>query len=294
MAIKRMTERLSVRKTYKLYIGGEFPRSESGRHFAVEGPKGAVVANASRASRKDLRNSVVAARKAFGSWGERTAYNRGQILYRMAEVCEARGAELEKELRDSGSSSANARREVELVIDRLVYFAGWADKYTQLLGTVNPVAGPYYNFTVPEPTGVAGIVAPDEPSLLGLVSRVAPAIVSGNTTVVVASEKKPLPAITFAECLATADLPGGVVNILTGYRNELAPWLAAHMDVNLIDLTGLEPGLEKPAIEAASENVKRVIRYDVSKGWSDEAPARSLGAISDFMELKTIWHPMGM
>lgn len=291
---KRSSERLSVRKTYKLYINGEFPRTESGRFFAVEGPKGGVIANASRASRKDFRNSVAAARRAVSSWSGRTAYNRGQILYRMAEVCESRAAELEKELRDAGSSAATARREVELVIDRLVYYAGWADKYTQMLGTVNPVAGPYYNFTVPEPTGVVGIVAPDEPALLGLVSRIAPAIVGGNTVVVVASQQRPLVSITFAECLATSDLPAGVVNILTGYRKELVSWMAAHMDVNLIDLTGLERDLEKAAVEAAAENVKRIVRYDPERGWGVDGPAQSLWMISEFMEMKTIWHPMGM
>ena len=295
MATTRSSERLAVRKTYKLYINGEFPRTESGRFFAVESAKGKVLANASRASRKDLRNAVAAARKAFGSWSDRTAYNRGQILYRMAEVCESRAGELEKELRDAGVSAANAKREIEATIDRLVYYAGWADKYTQLLGTVNPVAGPYYNFTVPEPTGVVGIISPDEPSLLGLVSRVAPAIVGGNTAVVVASQPRPLVSITFAECLATSDLPAGVVNILTGYRRELVPWLSAHMDVNLVDFTGIEEDLVRPATEAAAENVKRIVRYDAAnRGWSDPRHAQSLWMISEFMEMKTIWHPMGM
>lgn len=296
MATSRRTEqRLAVKKTYKLYINGEFPRTESGRYYAVSDAKGRTIANASRASRKDVRNSVVAARKAVASWSGRTAYNRGQILYRIAEVCESRAAELQNELRQAGASAAAARAEVTATIDRLVYYAGWSDKYPQLLGTVNPVSGPYYTFTVPEPTGVVGTVAPDEPALLGLVSRIAPAIVGGNTVVALTSQTRPLPAITFAECLATSDVPAGVVNLLSGLRTELVPWLAAHMDVNLIDLTGLEPELEKPAIEAAAENVKRVVRFDATKrGWTDERHSQSLWAIAEFLEMKTIWHPMGM
>lgn len=287
--------RLPVRKTYKLYIGGEFPRTESGRSYAVKGKGGAVVANASRGSRKDIRNAVVAARKAFGSWSAKTAYNRGQILYRIAEVCESRSAELQNELMLLGASKAAAQREVEATIDRLVYYAGWADKYTQMIGTVNPVAGSYYNFTVPEPTGVVAIVAPEEPSLLGLVSRVAPAIVSGNTCVVIASETQPLVAVTFAEALATSDVPGGVINIVTGSKKELIPWVSAHMDVNLVDATGVESADLQKVMQLAAENVKRFVRFDTSKyDWSDLRNAQSLYAIADFLEMKTVWHPIGM
>src|SRR5438094_6295349 len=203
-------DRLNVRKTYKLYINGEFPRTESGRFYAVKDQGGELLANASRGSRKDLRNAIQSARKAFSGWSAKTAYNRGQILYRIAEVCESRASELGDELRRQGSSAADARKEIDRIIDRFVYYAGWSDKYPQVFGSVNPVAGPYYNFTVPEPTGVVGIVAPEEPALLGLVSRFAPAIVGGNTVVVITSESKPLPAITFAEVLANSDVPPAV------------------------------------------------------------------------------------
>src|SRR6266550_827818 len=218
--------RLNVRKTYKLYINGEFPRTESGRSYPVKSKGGDLLANACRGSRKDLRNAVQAARKALPGWNGKTAYNRGQILYRIAEVCESRAAELVDELRKQGLPVAEARKEVDAVIDRWVYYAGWSDKYTQVVGSVNPVAGPYYNFTFPEPTGVVGVVAPEDPALLGLVSRLAPAVVSGNTVVVLASESKPLPAVTLTEVLATSDVPGGVINVLTGYKRELVPWLA--------------------------------------------------------------------
>lgn len=291
----REKDRLVVKKTYKLYINGEFPRSESGRSWAVAGAKGETVANASRASRKDARNAIVAARKAFNGWSAKTAYNRGQILYRIAEVCESRREELERELRASGSSSSGARKEVAATIDRLVYYAGWADKYSQILGSVNPVAGPYYNFTVVEPTGVVASVAPDEPALLGLVSRIAPAVVSGNTIVAVVSEARPLPAMTFAECLATSDVPPGVINLLSGFRSELTPWLAAHMDVNLLDITGLDDEMSVPAQSAAAENVKRVVRFDAAThGWADERHSQSLWTIAEFLETKTVWHPMGV
>lgn len=294
--VKEKTSRLAVRKTYKLYINGEFPRTESGRYYAIRAPKGdGVLANACRGSRKDLRNAVVAARKAFSGWSGRTAYNRGQILYRIAEVCEARTAELEHELRESGASKGAARTEVERVIDRWVYYAGWSDKFSQIFGSVNPVSGPYYNFTVPEPTGVVGIVAPETPSLLGLVSRLAPAIVSGNTAVAITSEKHPLAAITLAEAFATSDVPPGVINLISGLKNELIPWLAAHMDVNAIDATGVtEEGLEALHV-AASQNVKRVVRFDPgSIDWQDPRLAQSPYAIADFLEMKTVWHPMGM
>lgn len=287
--------RLEVRKTYKLYINGEFPRSESGRSFPVRAGKGdALVANAARASRKDLRNAVVAARKAFGSWSGKTAYNRGQILYRIAEVCESRGAELVAELEKTGMSRKNAEREVEQTIDRWVYFAGWSDKYQQIFGSVNPVAGPYYNFTVPEPTGVVGLVAPEASPLLGLSSRIAPAIVGGNTVVAIASETNPLVAITMGEVFVSSDVPPGVINLLSGYRKELVPWLAAHMDVNAIDCSGVDAGMLAEVQKAASENVKRVVTNAIDSDWTDERTTQSPYAIQSFLEFKTVWHPMGM
>jgi len=270
-----MTDRLDVRKTYKLYIGGDFPRSESGRTYEAEG------ANVARASRKDLRDAVRAARAAFPGWAGRTAYNRGQILYRMAEMMEARRALL--------SGLCAGESEVDAAIDRMVWYAGWADKLAQTLGSANAVAGPYFNFTVPEPTGVVGLLCPERPALLGIVSRIAPAIVGGNTVVAVASEAKPLAAVELAEALATSDLPGGVVNVLTGLKAELAPWLARHMDVNAIDVGGVDgAGADGQAAELerlAAENVKRVVH-----GPADE---QSLWDIAAFMELKTVWHPIG-
>ena len=286
--------RLSVRKTYKLYINGEFPRTESGRSYPVQnGDK--LIANACRGSRKDLRNAVAAARKAFAGWSGKTAYNRGQILYRIAEVCESRAAELVDELRKQGSSAAEARKEMEQVIDRWVYYAGWSDKYPQVVGSVNPVAGPYYNFTVPEPTGVVGIVAPEEPSLLGLVSRLAPAIVGGNTVVAITSESRPLAAITLGEIFQTSDVPGGVINLVSGLKSELVPWLASHMDVNAIDATGVTTDALPNVQKTAAENVKRVVRFDAdSIGWDDMRLSQSPYAIFDFQEMKTVWHPIGM
>jgi acyl-CoA reductase-like NAD-dependent aldehyde dehydrogenase len=263
--------RLPVKKTYKLFIGGAFPRSESGRTYLAEDQ------NVARASRKDLRDAVRAARGAFSKWAGMTAYNRGQVLYRIAEMMESRRADL--------AELCSGKDEVEAAIDRWVWYAGWADKIAQVLGSSNPVAGPYFNFTIPEPTGVVGILAPDEPPLLGLVSRLAPAIVGGNTAVAVASESQPLAAIELAEALATSDVPGGVVNILTGYRSELAPWLAAHMDVNAIDLTGAD-GLVADLERAAAENVKRVVH-----GLPD---GQSPWEVAAFLELKTIWHPVGV
>jgi acyl-CoA reductase-like NAD-dependent aldehyde dehydrogenase len=263
--------RLPVKKTYKLFIGGEFPRSESGRTYVAQGQ------NVARASKKDLRDSVRAARAAVPKWSGMTAYNRGQILYRIAEMVEARRAEY--------TELCSGRAEVERAIDRLVWYAGWADKLTQVLGAANPVAGPYFNFTVPEPTGVVGIMAPEEPPLAGFVSRVAPVIVGGNTAVVLASETQPLSAVELAEALATSDVPGGVVNILTGYRAELAPWLAGHMDINALDLgaaNGQAPELER----LAAENVKRVVR--------GAADSESPWEIAAFLELKTVWHPIGL
>ncbi|WP_026403005.1 aldehyde dehydrogenase family protein [Actinomadura rifamycini] len=282
-------ERLSVRKTYKLYVGGAFPRSESGRSYVVTDAKGRFVANASHASRKDVRDAVAAARKAFGGWSGRTPYNRGQILYRIAEMLEGRGAQFADELRTAGLSKAAASAEVDAAVDRWVWYAGWADKIAAVAGSANPVAGPFFNFSTPEPTGVVGVVAPDSP-LLGLVSTVAPAIVTGSTAVVVASEPAPLPAITLAEVLATSDLPGGVVNILTGRRAELAPWLATHMDVNALDLAGVPADAVADLEEKAAGNLKRVVRPDESDWGAEPGTAR----ITAFLETKTVWHPVGV
>jgi acyl-CoA reductase-like NAD-dependent aldehyde dehydrogenase len=276
-------QRLPVRRTAKLSIGGQFPRSESGRTYEVVSADGRFLAHAARASRKDLRDAVVAARGALAGWAARTAYNRGQILYRVAEIMEGRRAQLEDELRDSGAP--DPADEVSRAIDRWVWYAGWADKIAQVAGGANPVAGPYFNFTVPEPTGVVGIIAPGEPSLLGLVSRIAPVIVSGNVAVAVASESSPLPAVSLAEALATADVPGGVINVLTGSPSELVPWLAAHMDVNAIDLTGCPDDLIPEAERAAADNVKRVHRAGPAE--------QHLSEITAFVEFKTVWHPMG-
>jgi len=268
-------DRLPVKKTYKLYIGGAFPRSESGRTYEAQGQ------NIARASRKDARDAVVAARGAQPKWAGATAYNRGQVLYRIAEMMEARAAEF--------AELATGRDEVERAIDRWVWYAGFSDKLTQVLGGSNPVAGPYFNFTVPEPTGVVAIIAPEEPPLLGLVSRLAPALVGGNTAVAVASEESPLAAVELAEVLATSDLPGGVVNLLTGYRSELGPWLAAHMDVNAIDLTGAPAGSRAELERLAAGNVKRV--FAAEEDWAAApSPARMLA----FLEIKTVWHPVGV
>jgi acyl-CoA reductase-like NAD-dependent aldehyde dehydrogenase len=263
--------RLPVKKTYKLYVGGAFPRSESGRTYEAEGQ------NVARASRKDARDAVRAARSGFAAWSGMTAYNRGQVLYRLAEMLEARAADL--------AETCSGRPEVEAAIDRVVWYAGWADKFPQVLGGSNPVAGPYFNFSVPEPTGVVVVLAPREPALGGLVSRLMPPLVGGNAVVAVASETHPLAAIELAEALATSDLPAGAVNILTGFRDELAPWLAGHMDVNAIDLTGAD-GTAAELEKLAAENVKRVVRSsaDEQSAWEIEA----------FLELKTVWHPIGL
>ncbi|MBE1531434.1 aldehyde dehydrogenase family protein [Actinomadura algeriensis] len=284
-----MSERLAVRKTYKLYMGGAFPRSESGRSYVVTDAKGRFVANASHASRKDVRDAVGAARKAFGGWSGRTPYNRGQILYRVAEMLEGRRVQFVDELRTAGLSKGAATAEVDAAVDRWVWYAGWADKLAAVAGSANPVAGPFFNFSTPEPTGVVGVVAPDSP-LLGLVSTVAPAIVSGNTAVVVASEPAPLPAITLAEVLATSDLPGGVVNILTGHRDELAPWLATHMDVNALDLAGVPADAVADLEEKAAGNLKRVVRPGDSDWGAEPGTAR----MTAFLETKTVWHPVGV
>jgi acyl-CoA reductase-like NAD-dependent aldehyde dehydrogenase len=281
--------RVPVRRTAKLYIGGEFPRSESGRSYEVFSHDGRLLGRAARASRKDLRDAVRAARAAQPEWGGKTAYNRGQILYRVAELMEGRRAQFEEELADAGAK--DPARGVSASIDRWVWYAGWADKIGQVLGSTNPVAGPYFNFTIPEPTGVVGIVAPGDRSLLGLVSRLAPAIVSGNTAVVIASEPSPLPAVSLTEVLATSDVPGGVVNLLTGVTTELVPWLAGHMDVNGIDVTGVPEELLPQVEELSAENVKRVVRDDDVDPFSEQA--QSPYAVTALMEFKTVWHPMG-
>ncbi|UUW89696.1 aldehyde dehydrogenase family protein [Pimelobacter simplex] len=287
--------RIDVRKTYKLYIGGAFPRSESGHSYEVTDSKGKFVANAALASRKDVRDAVVAARKAFGSWSARTAYNRGQIVYRIAEVMEDRRPQFEDAVRQSeGVSAAAARAQVDAAVDRLVWYAGWADKLAQVIGNANPVAGPFFNHTAPEPTGVVGVLAPQESSLLGLVSVVAPVIVTGNVAVVVSSYGRPLPAITFSEVLATSDVPGGVVNILTGDAATLGPWLAAHMDVNAIDLGGVagDDELATSLEVAAADNLKRVRRAPAEE--PDWAAEPELSAMTAFVEAKTVWHPIGI
>jgi acyl-CoA reductase-like NAD-dependent aldehyde dehydrogenase len=259
-----------VRKTYKLFLGGGFPRSESGRTYEAEGQ------NVARASRKDVRDAVVAARKAQPKWAGATAYNRGQVIYRLAEMMETRVGDL--------AAVCSGRKEVEAAIDRVVWYAGWADKLAQVLGSSNPVSGPYFNFTVPEPTGVVAVLAPEEPPLAGLVSRLVPALVGGNAVVAVASERHPLAAIELAEAIATADVPGGVVNVLTGFRSELAPVLAGHMDVNALDVTGAD-GQTAELERLAAANVKRVVKGSVD--------GQSPWDVAAFLELKTIWHPIG-
>jgi acyl-CoA reductase-like NAD-dependent aldehyde dehydrogenase len=294
VSVAAQAGRIAVRKTYKLYIGGAFPRSESGRSFEVTGAGGGFLANAALASRKDARDAVVAARKAFPGWSGATAYNRGQVLYRVAEVLEGRRAQFADEVRLAvGGSHKSAFAEVDAAVDRWVWYAGWADKLAQVRGGANPVAGPYFNFSLPEPTGVVAVLAPQDSPLLGLVSVLAPAIVSGNAVVMVASEKYPLPAVTLAEVLATSDVPGGVVNLLTGRAAEIAPWLASHMDVNAIDLAGAldAPGaLADDLAVAAAENLKRVVRLPVSD-WTAEP---GLDRMIATLETKTVWHPLGV
>jgi acyl-CoA reductase-like NAD-dependent aldehyde dehydrogenase len=290
-------ERLDVRKTYKLYIGGKFPRTESGRSYLVSDAKGKALGNACRGSRKDVRDAVQAARKAVAGWSGATAYNRGQVLYRVAEMLEGRREQfVDQVARSEGLARRAAADTVDKAVDRWVWYAGWADKLAQVFGSANPVAGPYFNFSVPEPTGVVGVVAPAGSSLLGLVSRLAPVIVSGNTAVVVASETRPLPAITLAEVLATSDLPGGVVNLLTGFAAELVGPLAAHMDVDALDLAGLDLALYREAELAASENVKRVVPpVKLSeRDWRSDAKGQDPYWIAAFLETKTVWHPVGV
>jgi acyl-CoA reductase-like NAD-dependent aldehyde dehydrogenase len=278
-----MPERVDVRKTYKLFLGGDFPRSESGRSYEVMDSKGDWLANASRASRKDLRDAVKVARSAWGKWAGATAYNRGQVLYRIAEMMETRRAELVAEVAGA-EGKRGASKQVDEAIDTWVWYAGLADKLTQIMGGLNPVAGPYFNLTAPEPTGVCGIVAPETPSLGGLVGRIAPALCGGNVVIALASEPHPLPAVALAECLATSDVPKGVVNILTGYTAELTPWLASHGDVDALDVTGVGAEQLADAERAGADNVKRVI-----KG----SGARSPYEATAFMEMKTVWHPKG-
>ncbi|MFJ3277243.1 aldehyde dehydrogenase family protein [Streptomyces halstedii] len=304
--------RLSVFKTYKLYVGGKFPRSESGRVYEVTDPKGKWLANVPQSSRKDARDAVVAARKAFGGWSGATAYNRGQILYRIAEMLEGRREQFVREVADAeGLSKSKAAAVVDAAIDRWVWYAGWTDKIGQVVGGANPVAGPFFNLSTPEPTGVVTVLAPQGSSLLGLVSVLAPVIATGNTAVVVASADAPLPALSLGEVLATSDLPGGVVNILSGRTAELATPLASHQDVNGIDLTGAagDAELAKELEAAAAENLKRVLRPSVSRhrpekeakdaarpqavdgaDWSADPGTHRLTA---FLETKTVWHPTG-
>lgn len=285
--------RLDVRKTYKLAIGGQFPRSESGRTYEVTDAKGGFLANASHASRKDARDAVAAARKAFPGWSGKTAYNRGQVVYRIAEVLEGRRGQFVEEVqRSEGSTKRQAEATVDASVDRLVWYAGWADKLAQVVGGTNPVAAPYFNFSVPDPTGVVGVLAPQDSSLLGLVSVVAPVVVTGNTCVVATSVTAPLPAITFAEVLATSDVPGGVVNVLTGPLGDTAPTLASHMDVNAVDLTGAA-GSDVDPVElevAAAENLKRV-RRPAAEDWTVDP---GLDRMTWVLETKTVWHPMGI
>jgi acyl-CoA reductase-like NAD-dependent aldehyde dehydrogenase len=280
--------RLEVKKTYKLFIDGQFPRSESGRSFPARDSAGAVVARMARASRKDLREAVRAARTALPGWSARSGYNRGQILYRVAELVEDRADTFAEQLQVAGLTRGRASTEVSRTVDRLVWYAGWADKFVQIFGNLNPVAGAFFNISNLEPTGVVGVVAPEEPALLGLVSRLAPVLVGGNTAVVIASESQPLPAITLAEVLETSDVPGGVVNMLTGFPSELAPWLADHMDVNAIDIAGADPDLVAQLEEGAVYNVKRVIGAD------GEGNGQSPYLIAAFTETKTVWHPKGL
>ncbi|WP_151482026.1 aldehyde dehydrogenase family protein [Streptomyces albicerus] len=284
------TERLAVRKTYKLYVGGRFPRSESGRSYPVTTAPGGFLANAAMASRKDARDAVVAARKAFPGWSGATAYNRGQVLYRVAELLEGRRAQFADEVRAAeGLTKRDAAGAVDAAVDRLVWYAGWADKIAQITGAANPVAGPYFNLSTSEPTGVVAVLAPHDSSLLGLVSVVAPVVITGNTVVVLASETGPLPAVSLGEVLATSDVPGGVVNVLTGRTAEIAPHLAAHMDVNGLDLAGAPGDLAAELETAAADNLKRVLR----PGAEDWAAEPGLTRLTHWLETKTVWHPTG-
>jgi acyl-CoA reductase-like NAD-dependent aldehyde dehydrogenase len=294
------TDRLPVLKTYKLYIGGQFPRTESGRSYLVSSADGDPLANACRASRKDLRDAVRIARAASGPWAARTAMNRGQILYRVAELMEGRFDQFTGEVAIAeGIDAKRAREVVGRAIDRWVWYAGWSDKIAQVLGSSNPVGAPYFNFTIPEPTGVVGVVAPERSSLLGLVSRLAPVLAGGNVAVVLASETRPLPLVTLTEVLATSDVPGGVVNVLTGHRSELVPVLAAHVDVDGVDGWGIPDDLRVAAEEAAADSVKRLARRpkgvtDARFDWLDDHATERPEWIAAFLEMKTVWHPSGV
>ena len=296
----RQPARIGVRKTYKLYIGGAFPRSESGRSYVVNAADGAPLANAVRGSRKDLRDAVRAARAAYPGWAERTAMNRGQVLYRVAELLEGRRDQFVAEISEAeGLRADRAGEVVDRAIDRWVWYAGWADKIAQVLGSSNPVASDFFNFTIPEPTGVVGVVAPEPSSLLGLVSRLAPPLVAGNTVVVLASEARPLPAISLTEVLATSDVPGGVINVITGRKRELVPVLAAHEDVNSIDVWGVPDDLRTDVELAAAESVKRVVRRpagvtDARFDWLDDRASERPEWIAAYLEMKTVWHPIGV
>ncbi len=281
--------RLGINKTYKLYIGGKFPRTESGRYYSIYNNNGNLIANMCLASRKDFRNAVVIARKAQGSWSNTSALNKGQILYRIAEMLEGRKAQFITELIEQGETKENARTEVELAIDRLVYYAGWSDKYQQLFSAVNPVSGTYFNFSNVEPVGVAAIIAPENPGLLGLISVIAPAIVGGNTAIVLASESRPMTSISFAEVLNSSDVPAGVINILTGRKEELLGQMASHMDVNAIIYCGKENDDIKSISELASNNLKRTIFYK-KRDWANEQ-CQSPYFIEKTLEVKTTWHP---
>lgn len=281
--------RLEILKTYKIYIGGQFPRTESGRYYTPKDKKGNPIANICLSSRKDVRNAVVAARKAFGPWSERSAFNRGQILYRIAEMLEGRRAQFIDEMIIQGLTKVNAEKEVDLSIDRIVYYAGWCDKYNQVLSSVNPVSSAHFNFSTCEPMGVVGIIAEQNTSLIGLVSMLLPAICGGNTAVILASENLPLCAVTFAEVLNSSDVPGGVVNILTGSIDEMAPTLASHMDVNALIISHLEDSLKKNLSIAAVDNLKR--KYEFTADWN-KSDAQGLHYISDMQEIKTTWHPI--
>lgn len=284
-----MSDRVEVRKTHKLFIGGAFPRSESGRSYPVTDVSGAFLANVAHGSRKDARDAVLAARTGFRAWSAATAYNRGQVLYRVAEVMEGRHAQFAAEVAASEGADASV---VDAAIDRWVWYAGWTDKIAQVLGQANPVAGPYFDFSVPEPTGVVAIAAPQDSSLLGLVSVVAPAVAAGNAVVVVTSASRPIPAVTLAEVLATSDVPAGVVNILTGHAAEIMPWLASHGDVNALDLTGIDdPALATDLEREAAGTVKRVRRPDPAE---DLTADPGLGRLRWLLETKTVWHPLGV
>lgn len=288
-----MSDRIDVRKTYKLYIGGAFPRSESGRSYEVTDSKGRFLANAALASRKDARDAVLAARTGASKWSAATAYNRGQVLYRVAEIMEGRRAQFVAEVQaGEGSTSRQAEAIVSAAIDRWVWYAGWTDKFSAVVGGTNPVAGPYFNFSLPEPTGVVAAVAPQDSSLLGLVSVVAPIVATGNSVVVIASEERPLPAVTLGEVLATSDVPGGVINILTGSPAEIAPWLASHADVNALDLTGVtDKALAVELERFAADTVKRGLRPAPKQDWTETPDMSRLRA---FVETKTVWHPIGV